>query len=99
MTLEDITVKKNVNNSSGHGQSRTSGPTPPKMGTSVYWKGRLASASLFPAIFYYINVIKHIIVERGYFYINTVNTFIEKYTSQHQEQENEDIREINTSIM
>ena len=36
MTLEDITVKKNVNNSSGHGQSRTSGPTPPKMGTSVY---------------------------------------------------------------
>ena len=30
MTLEDITVKKNVNNSSGHGQS---GSTPPKMGT------------------------------------------------------------------
>jgi hypothetical protein len=33
MTLEDITVKKHVNNSSGHGQSRPSGPTPPKMGT------------------------------------------------------------------
>ena len=33
MTLEDITVKKHVNNASGHGQSRPSGPTPPKMGT------------------------------------------------------------------
>ena len=33
MTLKDITVKKHVNNSSGHGQSRPSGPTPPKMGT------------------------------------------------------------------
>jgi hypothetical protein len=29
MTLED----KTVNNSSGHGQTRPSGPTPPKMGT------------------------------------------------------------------
>ena len=33
MTLEDKTVKKNVNNSPGHGQSIPSGPTPPKMGT------------------------------------------------------------------
>ena len=30
MTLEDIIVKKNVNNSWGHGQSRPSGPTPPQ---------------------------------------------------------------------
>ena len=33
MTLEDKTVNKNVNNSSGHGQSRPIGPTPPQMGT------------------------------------------------------------------
>jgi hypothetical protein len=33
MTLEDKTVNTNVNNSSGHGQSRPIGPTPPKMGT------------------------------------------------------------------
>ena len=32
MTLEDKLVKTNVN-SSGHGQNRPSGPTPPKMGT------------------------------------------------------------------
>jgi hypothetical protein len=33
MTLEDQTVPKNVNNSSGHGHNRPSGPTSPKMGT------------------------------------------------------------------
>ena len=33
MTLEDKTVKKNVNNSSGHGQSIPCGPTPLKMDT------------------------------------------------------------------
>ena len=33
MTLEDKTVNNNVNNSSGHGQSRSIGPTPPKMET------------------------------------------------------------------
>ena len=33
MTLEDKTVNTNFNNSSGNGQSRTSGPTLPKMGT------------------------------------------------------------------
>ena len=34
MRLEDKLAKTNVN-SSGHGQSRPSGPTPPKMGTST----------------------------------------------------------------
>ena len=33
MTLKDKTVNKNVNHSSGHGQRRHIGPTPPKMGT------------------------------------------------------------------
>jgi hypothetical protein len=33
MTLEDQTVHKNFNNSSGYGHSRPSGPTSPKMGT------------------------------------------------------------------
>jgi hypothetical protein len=53
----------------------------------------------FIILYQTINVIKHITVESGYFYLNTVNTFIEKDTSQHQEHENEDIREINTSSM
>jgi hypothetical protein len=40
MTLEDKTVKKNFNNSSGHGQSIPCGPTPLKMGTfTVYVRG------------------------------------------------------------
>ena len=35
MTLEDKTVNTNVNNASGHGQTRTSGPTPPQIGTFI----------------------------------------------------------------
>jgi hypothetical protein len=35
----------------------------------------------FIILYQTINVIKHITVESGYFYINTVNTFIEKDTS------------------
>jgi hypothetical protein len=33
MALEDKTVNTNINNSSGHGQSRPICPKPPKMGT------------------------------------------------------------------